>query len=539
MKRLPALLLAAACAAPFTACTAEDDLLEGEIVKDEDGKTDTSAAAIFIDLEFAGELVTDSTWNTQQLVKDQLLYTIGLLNGKNSVGRLDKVVLSDVQATPSDGRTKVTYRAKMPVAWGDKRNPPSSVKLVLPRDMSYQGLTRFAADYGTTCVDWGAHDVDSGSMWYYYRPERSGCRLADDRVVRVTADASLSAINTTGMFPEYHKIWEDQSFNVVAIFGKYEDGATSGDAGIDAYNRFVATMKTELGRYTVTSTPASVPSSPGVGTTDIEWVATLPGGRTIRVNALLTDNVRTALNGTAFRTRYEALSTRADLIVYNGHAGLGANVRALARAGKWVPGQYMIMFENGCDTYAYVDGALAQAHAEINPDDPDGTKYVDIVTNAMPAYFSSMPNATMALFRGLAAYDAPRTYEQIFAGVDRSQVVLVTGEQDNTFTPGGGGQPQPWAGLADSGTVTKNQVVKHVTPTLAAGTYVFELTGTADADLYVRVGSEPTTATYDCRPYKASSNETCEVKLAAPAAIHVHVRGYAASSTFELAGRPR
>jgi hypothetical protein len=357
-------------------------------------------------------------------------------------------------------------------------------------------------------------------------------------VVKTTASATLSPNNTTGMFPEYNKVWEDGSLNVVAIFGKYEDGATSSDAGIDGYNAFVASMKTELSRYTVVSTPATVPTSPGVSATDIEWNATLPNGKKIKVNALLTDNVRTALGTTAFRTRYENLSTRADFIVYNGHAGLGANVRALARAGKWVTGQYLIMFENGCDTYAYVDGSILTAHAAVNSDDPAGTKYVDVINNGMPAFFSSMPGATMAMFRGLANADAPKTYEQIFANVDRSQVVMVTGEQDNVFTPGGGGQPEAWAGLRGSGTLAKNAVQKFSTPTLDAGTYSFEMTGTSDADLYVRVGSEPTTATYDCRPYKSGSNETCEVRLPSPAKIFVNVRGYATtSSTFDLVGR--
>jgi hypothetical protein len=470
-------------------------------------------------------------------VKDQLLYTIGQLNGKNSVGRLDKVELTNVKSTSASGQTKITYHAKMPVAWGDKRNPPSSVDLVFPRDMSYAAIEKFATDFGHTCVDVGAHEVDSGSMWYYYRPLRSGCSLAADRVFKVTATAELSPANTTGKFPEYHKVWEDNALNVVAIFGKYEDGATTGDAGIDAYNKFVSSMKTELSRYSVTSVPAVVPTNPGVAATDIEWTATVPGGKTIKVTALLTDNVRTALNTSAFRARYEALSTRADFIVYNGHAGLGANVRALARSGRWVTGQYVIMFENGCDTYAYVDGSINTAHAAVNSDDATGTKYVDVVNNGMPAFFSSMPGATMALFRGLSAFDAPKTYEQIFANVDKSQIVLVTGEQDNSFTPGGGGQPETWAGLSGAGTIKKSETKAFTTPTLAAGKYRFEMTGTADADLYVRIGAEPTTATYDCRPYKSGSNETCDVTLASPAKIFVNVRGYATSSTYELSGR--
>lgn len=533
--------LALACtpllALPLTACT-EDDPYDGEIVKDQDGKADTSAAALFVDFEFDGSLVTDSSWNAENTIEDQLLYTIGQLNGRNSVGRLDKVQLTNVKTTTEAGRTKISYHAKMPVSWGNKTNVPATVALTLPRDMAYSGVDKFVTAYAHTCVDFGAHDVDSGSLWYYFRPEKSGCTFAAADVVKTTAAVTVSPVNTTGKFPEYNKVWEDSSLNMVAIFGKYEDGATSAtDAGIAGWNNFIAAVKTELRGYTVTTVPAVVPVNPGAAITDIEFRATLPDGKTLKINALLTDNVRTALTQSAFRTRYEGLSTRADFIVYNGHAGLGANVRALARSGKWVAGQYLIMFENGCDSYAYVDGAITEAHKLVNADDPIGTRYVDVVNNGMPAYFSSMPGATMALFRGLMSYSAPKTYEQIFAGVDRSQVVLVTGEQDNAFVPGGGGNPAAWAGLSASGTIKKGETKKYPTPTLAAGTYSFTMTGTSDADLYVRIGSEPTATSYDCRPYKSGSNEACEVSLPSAAKIFVQVRGYATTSTFELVGK--
>jgi hypothetical protein len=194
---------------------------------------------------------------------------------------------------------------------------------------------------------------------------------------------------------------------------------------------------------------------------------------------------------------------------------------------------------NGCDTYAYVDGHLAETRSSINRDDPAGTKYMDIVTNAMPAFFHETAHATLAIVRGLMKHYEPITYEKIFTAIDRAQVVLVSGEQDNEFVPGGGGGGggEPiWRGLADGGTLARGQEFRVATPTLAAGTYRFELSGSSDADLYVRVGEAPTTSLYDCRPYKASSNEICEVDLSTAAAIHVMVRGYAGSSEFTLAG---
>ena len=123
-------------------------------------------------------------------------------------------------------------------------------------------------------------------------------------------------------------------------------------------------------------------------------------GKKIHVVALLTDNVNKGLQTPAFRTRYETLSTRADFIVYNGHAGLGSNIRALAAAGKWVAGQYVVVFMNGCDTFAYIDNSLSAAHKAINPDDTTGFKYIDVVNNGMPAFFAPMAGDTMALFGG-------------------------------------------------------------------------------------------------------------------------------------------
>ncbi len=510
-----------------------------DLTKPEEGKADSSALAAFVDFEFDAEVLLTSTWNINSAVEDQLLYTIGLLNGDNSVGRLDHLKLTNVEKTQEGDKTLVRYHAKLPVAWGNRNHVPTNYTLKLPRDGTYTGYEAFTQKYMHSCVEWGAHDVDTGSMWYYYRPNQSGCSLDDVDIVTTTATVTPSPNSTTGKYPEYDMVWKDNELRVVAIFGKYEDGATaSSDAGISAFNEFVGAVKSKLGSSELTTIPDAVPSSPGVAMPDIEFHGVLDGGKTITINALLVDNVRTP--GPAFDARYEDLSTTADFIVYNGHAGLGANIRALAQKGKWTSGQYAIVFENGCDSYAYVDSALWDAHAAVNSDDPKGTKYLDVVINAMPAYFRSDSEATMAITSALMNPAEPKTYESIFKDIDSSQVVLVTGEEDNVFVPGGGGGGDPdegWAGLSEAGTIAKNAEARFETPKLPVGSYQFEMTGTSDADLYVRVGDAPTKTLYDCRPYKAGSKESCTVELNTAAPIHVMVRGYASSSTFELVGK--
>ncbi len=58
--------------------------------------------------------------------------------------------------------------------------------------------------------------------------------------------------------------------------------------------------------------------------------------------------------------------------------------------------------------------------------------------------------------------------------------------------------------------------------------------GTPDADLYVKFGSKPTTASYDCRPFLGTNNETCTVAAPKVGTYHVVVRGYTAFSGASL-----
>ncbi len=544
------LLFLVLLAAPLAGCDVAEEpdgtLAAGQYVKGLGSKEDASALATVLDFEFDATVVTDWAWDTDRVIQDQLLYTVGQLNGENSVGRLDRLEVTDVvkETLPDGGGTKLTYHARIPVAWGSKTDLPTSYTLLLPVNVSSAGQSAFTEAYVHDCVESGAHDVNAGSMWYYYRPQRSGCDLADADVVRAEAVVTVSAVNTTGKYPEYHKVWEDDTLRVVAVFGKYKDGATAAsDAGIAAYNEFVDAITDRLAPHALETTPETIPAHPGVDAAapDIEVRAALADGRSVQVNILLVDNISSATP--EFYARYEALSTHADLIAYNGHSGLGQNVRALAQKGQWIPEQYVIVFLNGCDTFAYVDGSLAEARAEVNPDDPGGTRFMDFVVNAMPAYFKSDSEATSAIIDGLLAYQTPQTYETIFTNIDSHQVVLVTGEEDNVYHPGYDPDVPPvdpveaWEGLNVAGSVARDEEKGYQTPVLAAGAYVFELTGTHDADLYVRVGAPPTTDLYDCRPYRTGSDETCEIDLNTPAEIFVVVRGWAESSDYNLIGQ--
>ena len=60
--------------------------------------------------------------------------------------------------------------------------------------------------------------------------------------------------------------------------------------------------------------------------------------------------------------------------------------------------------------------------------------------------------------------------------------------------------------------------------------------GSGDADLYVKIGSAPTSSSYSCRPYLTGNNETCTFNSPAAGTYYVNVRAYAAYSGVSLKG---
>ena len=479
----------------------------------------TSDRATLLTFEFDGQLVTSQAANPAGQVRAQLMYTVGHLNGESSVSRLDKLALANVATSAlGGGLFKVGYHARLPVAWGSLTNLPQSYALTLPRRIDAAGQLAFLHSYSSTCTEQDGHEMTVDNFWFHFRPRGNGCALAASDVIAMTASISRSPLNTTSKYPEYHRVWEDGALTAVAVFGKYaETGNSEDDAGIAAYDAFVAALHQELPGAVVTPAGAA-----GYPATDITFRTP-----TASITVLLVNSMGTVTP--AWDKRYAELTPNADLILYNGHAGLGANVRLLSQKGQFFPGKYQMLFLDGCDTFAYADDTLAKRRAPLNPDDINGTKYLDIITNAMPAYFNSLPQASMALIHALLHPEAPQTYPAIFRGVNPDHVVVATGEEDNVFQPGLSTTPR-WHAPSEEGFVAKAESVAYSTGTLQPGNYVFVMTGDpsiagGDADLRIKVGAG---AVVKCPSYVGNSNERCKVSLAAPAKVAITVTGDAA-----------
>jgi serine protease len=114
------------------------------------------------------------------------------------------------------------------------------------------------------------------------------------------------------------------------------------------------------------------------------------------------------------------------------------------------------------------------------------------------------------------------------------------------FGGGGDPDPDPTPGVTElqngqpvgslSGATGSERHFKLAVPS-GASNLVFSIAGgSGDADMYVKRGSQPTTSSYDCRPYKSGNAETCTFASPAAGDWYVMLRGYTSYSGVTLTG---
>ncbi|TMO55189.1 S8 family peptidase [Pseudoalteromonas phenolica] len=123
------------------------------------------------------------------------------------------------------------------------------------------------------------------------------------------------------------------------------------------------------------------------------------------------------------------------------------------------------------------------------------------------------------------------TYHVMLQGYSAYTGVSLQGD----LTAGATG-PQP-GGITETNLSASRSNWVRKTVEIPAGMTSFTVTmsgGSGDADLYVRQGSQPTTSTYDCRPYKNGNAETCTFTNPQAGTWHIGLRAYSTFSGVTL-----
>ena len=266
MKRLARSSLPRPSPPLLAACT-DADPYDGEEVKSDDGKADSSALGVFLDAEFDGKLVTDSSWDDNADDPGP-----AALHGRSAQrhdrgrprrqGRAHRTSRRRRSAARRRSRTPRSCRSSGASATRSRRRSTSSCRST----SRSAGQDAFATKYKDELRRLRRARRRLRLDVLLLPPE--GTRAAPSpRPTSTTTTASLVAepdARPPASSPSTTRSGRTARSTSSRSSASTRTARPRGDAGIDGYNEFVGAMKSELGAHNLTTIPATVPANPGV-----------------------------------------------------------------------------------------------------------------------------------------------------------------------------------------------------------------------------------------------------------------------------------
>jgi len=128
-------------------------------------------------------------------------------------------------------------------------------------------------------------------------------------------------------------------------------------------------------------------------------------------------------------------------------------------------------------------------------------------------------------------YTAAGTYTVTETVTDNGGATNSKSSSVTVTSSGGGGGNVLQNGVAVTGLSAAHNAKLNYTVVVPSGATNLKIAisgGTGDADLYVKLGSAPTTSSYDCRPYVTGNTESCTASAPTAGTYYIMLNGYAA-----------
>jgi hypothetical protein len=328
----------------------------------------------------------------------------------------------------------------------------SSYQIVLPvnPDRIYRAgvRTRANGEEYNPCTD--PHYQSEGDFWYFWNPDKHGCGLKEGvDFLRVSAKVRREA-NTERTYPEYERLADANGVIRLSILMGMDDPSKGKDpnrsADINAKN-FVGIARTlkSLGFERRVLSESEISEIAQVE----DPVAYVEEFTKQSLRAKLVVQVFFGPSGIdeesgAFHYYVRDAMQNSALLIYDGHSGLGSNldlpVIEETHGFRIRPpkDRYQIYFFNSCSSYPYYNTMYFRRKATA--EDRRGTKNLDILTNGLATLFDVIGESDMILVKAIdqwAAGNPGKSYQELAAAIDSSNLFGVNGDEDNPKT-----QPQ-------------------------------------------------------------------------------------------------
>lgn len=397
-------------------------------------------------MEFSGSVEIETTKTPQEktlrkTIEAQLEHIVGpmSLTAFTAVPKGDHVVSNIKLLSKTASKIVVGYNYRGTIVL--ENGPKETYGVYLPINPKKIYAQSMVGDLNP-CTD--EHYQSVGDFWYFWSPEREGCKLKAG-VDYVIIKAKIQRfINSKLSYPEYQNLPDAKGeISIHVLFGMDDTTLSrnplkSSDINASNYRAF-RNYLLKNGYKATRWSDEQVKSIAKTLDGDAPFVETIQKGKlAYRFFYGPTGIDEDALG---FHWFYKDALENASIMMYEGHSGLGGHLDLdsiedhLGETIKFSK-RYQIYFFDSCTSYKYYNTTYFERKATQK--DPKGTKKLDIFTNGLATTFDSMPASSAALAIALEkslnyaqSGNGFVSYQTLAKQIDSDNLFGVNGDEDN------------------------------------------------------------------------------------------------------------
>lgn len=415
--------------------------------------------AIYKTKDYTLQDLTPTTGYSRQSVLSSITYTTKYLFGpltERAIGgmKTNFVITPDFDhiTEGADGELSIPYNYAG--TWILSNKEVVGGKLA-PIPLPYNYTNLITANW-LNCTDSAPDHQTESFFWYFWDPERFGCdHKLDVEYQMITVQLGEQTINQANSYPEYQNLIQSNgvkdNLQMTFAFGYVEDVEDSNpdvdlDYGMGQFRSFKQFMDQQAKTLSLTRTPIlqqeylnSVYPTKQIG---YRYVG-IKNGVKIEVKVVASANIdQMELFAKSYAHDHDGF------FAWFGHSRVGSGFDAnnFLNIVRYNPEfytlspNYQLVYWAGCNSYSYYTLPFFDQKSKMDKvNDPNGTKKLDIIANALPSLFSfNAANAKIA-YKALINWEKPTSYQSIVSSLEKyaqnygyKVIVNVLGDEDNT-----------------------------------------------------------------------------------------------------------
>lgn len=396
-------------------------------------------------LSFAGQVEWQGERPSTEEAREQIEAQVQHLYGSMSY--------ADVSASPKENHkitaVRITRHAEKESTFTIRyqyrgtvvleKGPRSKYDVLLPINPDTIYEASMVGD-NNPCTD--EHYQSEGDFWYFWSPEREGCRLKEGRDYLRIASSFERIANQTKSYPEYPRLVDTEGRLTTWIFMGMDDPSNSKDPMVsdDVNAQTYRTLRKgllKLGFESREWTKSEIRDLTGSTSPTIEEFTLKAKRAELKVFTFFGESGIDE-RSSPFHHAYRHALEKASVVIYDGHSGLGGHLDldSIEAANGFkirIPkDRYQIYFFNSCTSYSYFNTAYFEKKKTAS--DRKGTKNLDILTNGLETYFDVMKTMNLVLidaFKKWAEGTRSASYQELAQAIDTDNLFGVNGDEDN------------------------------------------------------------------------------------------------------------